>query len=55
MHNSNCNFIFEAYYSSVTEILHAILIKEGFKVKNHFCLGYYLRDVLGREDLFTFL
>jgi len=49
---SNCRFIFEGYYSSALEILHAKVILAGFKVENHICLGFYLRDILKREDLF---
>jgi hypothetical protein len=48
----NANYIFEGLYSSIIEILHAIVIKQGFKVNNHMCLGYYLRDILNRENLF---
>ena len=48
----NANFIFEAYYSSALEMLHSILVLDGFKVDNHVCAGYYLRDVLKKEALF---
>lgn len=48
---SNASFIFEGYYSSALETLHALVLMKGFKVINHICLGYYLRDVLKREDL----
>jgi hypothetical protein len=48
----NVAFIFEAYYSSAVEALHALVLLRGFKVENHVCLGFYLRDVLKREDLF---
>ncbi len=49
---SNANYIFEGYYSSVLEMLHALVIKKGYKVSNHICLGFYLRDVMKREDLY---
>jgi len=49
---NNSTFIFEGYYNSAIEILHAITIKSGFKVTNHLCLGFYLRDILKRKDLF---
>ncbi len=49
---SNASYIFEAYYSSIVEVVHALVLIQGYKVNNHICLGYYLRDVLGREDLF---
>lgn len=48
----NANYIFESIYTSILEILHSKLILKGFKVQNHLCLGYYLRDILKREDLF---
>ena len=49
---SNVNYIFEGYYSSVLEMLHALVLLKGYKIQNHICLGYYLRDVLGKESLF---
>ena len=51
---SNVNYIFEIYYSSVLEFLHALVLMKGYKVKNHICLGYYFRDVLKRGDIFRF-
>ena len=48
----NCNFVFEDYYTSLLELLQAISFKEGFNVLNHACIGFYVRDVLKREDLF---
>jgi len=49
---TSANFIFEGYYTSVLEMLHALLLLHGYKVKNHICLGHYIRDVLKRDDLF---
>jgi len=49
---ANANFIFEGVYTSVLEILHALVLKKGFKVDNHLCLGFYLRDVLEKEGLY---
>ena len=48
----NANYVFEGYYSSILEIIHAIVILGGYKVNNHICLGYYLRDVLKNDELF---
>lgn len=48
----NCNFVFEDYYTSVLELIQAATILNGYKVINHLCLGYYLRDVLKRHDLY---
>lgn len=52
LEESNANFIFENYYSSLLEITHAFVLLNGFKVENHICLGYYLRDILKKERLF---
>jgi len=49
---SSVSFIFEGFYSSALEILHAIIILNGFKVNNHICLGFFLRDEINRSDLF---
>ena len=46
------NYIFEDCYSSVLELVYSIVLLHGYKVDNHICLGYYLRDVLKRDDLF---
>ena len=48
----NANFVFEDYYSSILEMVHALLLLEGFKVNNHICLGFYLKDVLKEEELY---
>ena len=48
----NCNFVFEDYYTSLLELIQALTFKKGFNVLNHVCLGYYLRDMLKREDLY---
>lgn len=48
----NANYVFEDYYSSVLELLHALVLLNGFKVSNHICLGYYLKDVLKRDEMF---
>ena len=49
---ANVNYIFEGYYSSAMELLHALVLLKGYKVSNHICLGYYLRDILKKPDLF---
>lgn len=48
----NCNFVFEDYYTSLMELLQAITFRAGFNVSNHICLGFYIRDILKRDDLF---
>ena len=52
LNENTANYIFEDYYSSILEIVHAFVILEGYKVDNHICLGFFIRDVLNREDLF---
>ena len=52
VNESSANYLFEGYYSSALEMLHALLLLHGYKVGNHICLGYYLRDILNRNDLF---
>ena len=52
INEKNCNFVFEDYYTSILELLQAKTFKKGFNILNHVCLGFYLRDVLKREDLY---
>jgi len=49
---SNANYLFENYYSSVLELLHALVLFYGYSVGNHICLGYYIKEILKREELF---
>jgi len=44
--------VFEDYYTSIVELIQAIAFSEGYNILNHVCLGFYLRDVLKKEDLF---
>jgi hypothetical protein len=50
--NTDLNYVFEAYYASLIEYVHAFLIMEGYKVLNHLCLGYYIRDELNLKSEF---
>ncbi len=49
---SNANYIFEGFYTSLTEYIHAIAHTAGYKITNHVCLGFFLRDVLKKEKLY---
>ena len=49
----NCNFVFENYYTSLLELLQALIIQRGYKILNHICLGYFLRDVLKEDRLYN--
>ena len=48
----NGSYLFEGYYASLVEVVHALVIKNGFKVDNHVCLGYYLRDIIKKSEWF---
>lgn len=37
---------------SLLEIIHAVVLRKGWKVENHVCLGFYLRDIVKRVELF---
>ncbi len=52
LEENNANYIFEGYYSSAVELLHALILIKGYKVINHICLGFYLRDVMNETKLF---
>ena len=52
LNENTVNYVFEDYYASITELLHALVLLNGYKVSNHICLGYYLRDILKKDDLF---
>lgn len=53
INEKNCNFVFEDYYTSIIELLQAMAFSKGYNILNHLCLGFYLRDVLKKEDLFN--
>jgi len=52
INEGNANYVFEGYYASILELLHAVILRSGYRVSNHICAGYYLRDALKRDDLF---
>ncbi len=52
INEQNCNFVFEDYYTSILELLQALVVIKGYKITNHVCLGFYLRDILKRDDLY---
>jgi uncharacterized protein (UPF0332 family) len=47
------NFVFEALYTSLLELIHAHLLEKGYVVENHACVGYYVRDILRDESFFA--
>lgn len=50
--DANANFVFEGMYTSLLELLHAYLLRQGYRVDNHVCIGFYVRDVLRKHALF---
>src|SRR3989344_3534583 len=52
LNEKTANYIFEDYYSSVLELAQALVLLYGYKINNHVCLGFFLRDVLEKENLF---
>ncbi|MEA3329155.1 MAG: hypothetical protein U9Q06_00235 [Nanoarchaeota archaeon] len=48
----SASYIFEDYYTSILELIQALCFMGGFNVNNHICLGFYLRDVLNKKELF---
>lgn len=52
INEKNCNFVFEDFYTSMLEFLQALAILAGYRITNHVCLGFYLRDDLRKEDLY---
>ncbi len=52
INKKNSNFVFEDYYTSILEILESIAFSKGYNVLNYICLGFYLKEILKREDLF---
>jgi len=52
LNKDTANYIFEDYYSSILELMQALVLLKGYKVDNHVCLGFFLRDVLNDESLF---
>jgi hypothetical protein len=52
LNENTANYIFEDYYTSIVELLEAMAIVQGYKVLNHVCLGFFLRDVMKKDSLF---
>jgi len=50
--DENANYIFEGYYSSLIEQIHAIAIAKGYKISSHIGLGYFILDVLKKRKLY---
>ncbi len=48
----NANYVFEGIYTSAIELLHASSLREGYKIQNHLCLGFYLKEIKTNEELF---
>ncbi len=53
--DKNIRVFFVNYYDALLETLHAMMYANGYKVKNHYCLGYYVRDNLKERELFAII
>ncbi len=51
LEEENINYIFEGYYSSIVELIHSIVLLKSYKVSNHICLGFFLKDIMKKERL----
>jgi uncharacterized protein (UPF0332 family) len=45
LNNKTANYIFEDHYTSIMELVQALALLAGYKITNHVCLGFYLRDI----------
>ena len=49
---SNAPILLKNYYEALLELVHSLLYKKGYKVLDHVCAGYFIRDVI--EDVESF-
>ena len=50
MDENNASVFFPNYYDAFLELMHAIMYARGYRVNNHYCLGYYLRDAIKDDE-----
>ncbi|MBS3137049.1 hypothetical protein J4232_01325 [Candidatus Woesearchaeota archaeon] len=50
--DTNAEIIFSDMYEGCLELLHAFVAQKGYKVQNHICLAYFLRDNENDRELF---
>jgi hypothetical protein len=51
--DDNGFFILTNHYDIVLESMHALLYKKGYKVLDHVSIGYYIKDILKKIELFN--
>lgn len=49
LNEANVSFIFENYYEVIKELLVALMLKHGFRAKNHQCLFTFFANKYGYE------
>lgn len=55
LNENNGSILLKNMYDSVLELMHAYMLSKGYKVLNHLCIGYYLRDeLINREYFYLF-
>ena len=37
VNKDSANYIFESYYSSIVELMHSLVLLNGYKINNHIC------------------
>lgn len=52
LNDDNASILLKNMYDAILELLHAYILSKGYKVLNHLCVGYYLRDQLGNREYF---
>ena len=52
LNDKNASILLKNAYESLLELLHALLYSKGYKVLNHVCVGYFIRDELKDAEAF---
>ena len=51
--NTNHEILFSVFYEGILELLHSFVMKDGYHINNHICIGYYLKEVFMSKELFV--
>ena len=50
---SNAPILLKNFYESLLEVLHSLLYSKGYKVLDHVCVGFFIRDELRDAESFN--
>jgi|SRR3989344_2898216 len=50
MNEINASSKFSLAYDSLRELLEALVLKKGYKVYNHECYTYFIKEIIGESD-----